>query len=545
MKQYFRILKEFVWKKEIRKEISLISLILCISSALTFVIPMITNSVIDVLTQGKSKTQLDFVCLVSVIIMAISLFINCFQNLIINKLIQKQSVTMKMTIFETSIKKEWGFYGKYTTGELLYRLHSDAVVIAENAAMLPLNVGISILVILAVNIVLGRIMLKISLLLDVILLTSSLVTVFLMKKSQQYSQEIQSKGEALYSITQEGMERAQLMRLYQAYEKEISKCSNTMNIYAEKLFDKTYFIGNANAFIAFISSLWTAGVLWIGGIAVSKGFVSLGELVAFLSIANLLMPLGNRLGQTVLYFPMFKVSLKRYFEILDAKEVSMEAGNQNAHIENGSIELRNVTYGYEGTNRKVLTDYSLTIEPNSLVLLKGNSGAGKSTIMKLIMRLCQPEEGNIFIGGRDISEYTEKELRNKIAYLGDYCSCFEGSILENITYGMEQYEMEEVNHVIMQVDLQNVIDRLPDGVFTIIGKNGIDLSEGEKQRVALARCLILKPKIILIDEGTSNLDVETEKTIYRRLRERAKNATVITISHRLEVMEYVDEIISI
>ena len=85
--------------------------------------------------------------------------------------------------------------------------------------------------------------------------------------------------------------------------------------------------------------------------------------------------------------------------------------------------------------------------------------------MKLIMRLCQPEEGNIFIGGRDISEYTEKELRNKIAYLGDYCSCFEGSILENITYGMEQYEMEEVNHVIMQVDLQNVIDRLPDGVF--------------------------------------------------------------------------------
>ena len=211
MKQYFRILKEFVWKKEIRKEISLISLILCISSALTFVIPMITNSVIDVLTQGKSKTQLDFVCLVSVIIMAISLFINCFQNLIINKLIQKQSVTMKMTIFETSIKKEWGFYGKYTTGELLYRLHSDAVVIAENAAMLPLNVGISILVILAVNIVLGRIMLKISLLLDVILLTSSLVTVFLMKKSQQYSQEIQSKGEALYSITQEGMERAQLM----------------------------------------------------------------------------------------------------------------------------------------------------------------------------------------------------------------------------------------------------------------------------------------------------------------------------------------------
>ena len=223
----------------------------------------------------------------------------------------------------------------------------------------------------------------------------------------------------------------------------------------------------------------------------------------------------------------------------------MEAGNQNAHIENGSIELRNVTYGYEGTDRKVLTDYSLTIEPNSLVLLKGNSGAGKSTIMKLIMRLCQPEEGNIFIGGRDISEYTEKELRNKIAYLGDYCSCFEGSILENITYGMEQYEMEEVNHVIMQVDLQNVIDRLPDGVFTIIGKNGIDLSEGEKQRVALARCLILKPKIILIDEGTSNLDVETEKTIYRRLRERAKNATVITISHRLEVMEYVDEIISI
>ena len=108
MKQYFRILKEFVWKKEIRKEISLISLILCISSALTFVIPMITNSVIDVLTQGKSKTQLDFVCLVSVIIMAISLFINCFQNLIINKLIQKQSVTMKMTIFETSIKKRVG-----------------------------------------------------------------------------------------------------------------------------------------------------------------------------------------------------------------------------------------------------------------------------------------------------------------------------------------------------------------------------------------------------------------------------------------------------
>ena len=111
MKQYFRILKEFVWKKEIRKEISLISLILCISSALTFVIPMITNSVIDVLTQGKSKTQLDFVCLVSVIIMAISLFINCFQNLIINKLIQKQSVTMKMTIFETSIKKSGAFTG--------------------------------------------------------------------------------------------------------------------------------------------------------------------------------------------------------------------------------------------------------------------------------------------------------------------------------------------------------------------------------------------------------------------------------------------------
>ena len=166
-----------------------------------------------------------------------------------------------------------------------------------------------------------------------ILLTSSLVTVFLMKKSQQYSQEIQSKGEALYSITQEGMERAQLMRLYQAYEKEISKCSNTMNIYAEKLFDKTYFIGNANAFIAFISSFMDRWSFMDWRNCSFKRFCQPGRTGCFLSIANLLMPLGNRLGQTVLYFPMFKVSLKRYFEILDAKEVSMEAGNQNAHIE--------------------------------------------------------------------------------------------------------------------------------------------------------------------------------------------------------------------
>ncbi|MFH1571847.1 MAG: ABC transporter transmembrane domain-containing protein [Gemmatimonadota bacterium] len=290
--------------------------------------------------------------------------------------------------------------------------------------------------------------------------------------------------------------------------------------------------------MAFLTSLGTLIIWWVGGRKVLGGDLSLGDFVAFTALMGQFFGPVENLCRLNHRFQHASTSAERVFETLDTQpEVAEAPGARPLSRLEGRVEFRHVTFSYE-PGKPVLKDVSLMIEPGEMLGLAGHSGAGKSTFINLIGRFYDVDEGAILIDGHDVREVELKSLRDQMGVVLQDPFLFNGTAAENIAYGKPEAGLEEVVAAARTAHAHEFIMNLPDGYDTLVGERGVLLSGGERQRVSIARAILRDPRLLILDEATSNVDTETEVKIQEALERLIRGRTTFAIAHRLSTLRH-------
>ena len=295
--------------------------------------------------------------------------------------------------------------------------------------------------------------------------------------------------------------------------------------------------------IAFMSGLSVMIVLLFGGRLVLQGVITLGEFVAFNGYLALMTWPMMALGWMVNMVQRGSASMKRIETILAAEPDIKDSEDAVPFDGPGRIEFKSLTFRYDETSPPVLRDITLTVEPGQTLGIVGLTGAGKSTLVHLIVRAFDPPPGRLLIDGRDVREYQLKSLRRQIALVPQDGFLFSATIKENIAFGKPDATMDEIVEATKRAGIYEEILEMPQGFDTIVGERGVSLSGGQRQRVAIARALLMDPKILILDDALSAVDAEKEEEILRNLRDVLHSRTSIVIAHRISAVKDLDYIV--
>ncbi|MEE2680939.1 MAG: ABC transporter ATP-binding protein [Planctomycetota bacterium] len=292
--------------------------------------------------------------------------------------------------------------------------------------------------------------------------------------------------------------------------------------------------------------LASAALLWFGGVQVLDGSITTGDLVMFLAYLAMLFGPIEVLANSATMFQTNLAGLDRVLDIIDEEREfpdppdAREIGPAEVR---GHITMEDVSFSYPGSEEGALEDVGFEVPPGSVVALVGRSGAGKTTCCNLVARFYDPERGRILLDGRDIRTITLESYRRLLGIVEQDVFLFDGTIRSNIAYGKRGARDEEVREAARLAAAVEFIDSLPEGWDTVIGERGFKLSGGQRQRLAIARAILADPKILILDEATSNLDTENEKFIQQGLAELMKGRTSFVIAHRLSTIMHADLIV--
>jgi len=294
---------------------------------------------------------------------------------------------------------------------------------------------------------------------------------------------------------------------------------------------------------AFIIAASLTAMLVLAAYEVSAGNMTLGDFVlvnAFMM--QIFLPL-NFLGFVYREIKSSMTNIERMFELLKTKPLIADAPEaKELQVKEGRIELRNVAFAYE-TDRQILRDLNLLMQPGERLAIVGSSGAGKSTLSKLLFRFYDVTAGEILIDGQNIQQVTQHSLRAAIGVVPQDAVLFNDTLLENVRYGRPEASDDEVKKAIAMAHLKSFVESLPKGYLTEVGERGLKLSGGEKQRVAIARTILKQPAILIFDEATSSLDSRSERAVMDAIEAVSKGKTSVVIAHRLSTVVNADRIV--
>ncbi|GAB1542400.1 hypothetical protein NUACC21_50740 [Scytonema sp. NUACC21] len=294
----------------------------------------------------------------------------------------------------------------------------------------------------------------------------------------------------------------------------------------------------------FLNKLSSLLVLWVGAYLVLQGELTLGELIAFRIISGYVTSPILRLAQLWQNFQETALSLERLSDIVDTpQEAEQDRGNIPLPPIEGSVKYDNVSFRFASSGPLQLSNVNLEIPAGKFVGIVGQSGSGKSTMMKLLLRLYEPEAGRILVDGYDISKVELYSLRRQIGVVPQETLLFDGTVQENIALTNPDATTEEIIEAARVAAAHDFIMSLPNGYNTRVGERGAGLSGGQRQRIAIARSVLQRPKLLVLDEATSALDYPTERQVCLNLAEEFKGSTVFFITHRLNTVRNADIII--
>ena len=283
--------------------------------------------------------------------------------------------------------------------------------------------------------------------------------------------------------------------------------------------------------------------------ATVNGRISLGHFVMTLTLSSMAYAELEPISSLAEVFARRYSPMLRFHEFLQEPTASdsaslLEESNQteSPYKFTGKVELSHLSFGYDA-NRQVLQDINLLIEPYQTVALVGRSGSGKSTLVKLLLRYFEPQAGQILIDGQDIRTLDVGKYRRRLAIVHQEVDVFNGTILDNLTYGRPDASLEQVQEACRIARVDEVVQHLPKGYYTVVGERGVRLSGGQRQRLGIARALLVEPDVLIFDEATSSLDYESERSIQLAMRSIQGTCTTIVIAHRLSTVREADKIV--
>jgi ATP-binding cassette subfamily B protein len=437
------------------------------------------------------------------------------------------------------------FYQQYRTGDLMARAMNDISVVrmlASAGAMFAINTVFILLLIIPV-------MLSISWLLT--LLTFLLMPLAAVA-TQGFSKRIHARAgevqEYVSMVANRAQESLSNVRVTRAYTQERSEIEGFESVNREavarniRLARLTSLLTPTLQFIVETSSLL---VLCGGGALVIQGVITIGQFVQFTIYTGFLIYPMIELGSLISIFQRAKVSMGRIDEVMSAEPARSIARGAAGDVKlAGEIEFRDLTFSYPGADEPVLKGVNLHVAPGQTVGILGAIGSGKSTLMQLVPRLLDAAApGQVLIDGHPVEEIPLEVLRAAIGYAPQESFLFSETLAGNISFGLETATREEIERAAAEAELAKEIETAPQGYATVLGERGITLSGGQKQRLAIARALIRRPRILLLDDALSSVDTYTEEQILKNLRRLMRSCTILLISHRISTVKHADSIV--
>ncbi len=440
-------------------------------------------------------------------------------------------------------RQSFSYFDKIEIGQLISRTTSDIEETQQIFGMgliLGLQSSFSIL-----GIIIGFFFysLGFTLILIVIIIISIIISYFITKKLKPIFLETRESFGELTNTIRENIIGAEVVRIFNTQEKELNKFLKNNERFLNASINTYKYNSLFTPIVYVIIGFLTTIILLVGGISVIEGEMTLEALIVLQSyIALLGFPL-MMIGQIMLVYIQADAALTRAREVLESNPEIEDCKNPiKIKSLKGDIEFKNVSFGYI-PGHKVLKGISFKVPAGKTLAILGTTGSGKSTIINLIPRFYDVNEGVIKIDGIDIRKYSLKDLRKNIGIVSQETFLFNKSIAENIAFGVEKASKEDIINAAKAAHLHNFIKTLPNGYDSIVGERGTRLSGGQKQRLTIARALIVKPKILIFDDSTSSVDVETEYEIQKALAKLTKNTTTIIITQRISTIRNADLIL--
>jgi len=451
---------------------------------------------------------------------------------------------LRNAIFEKLQNLSFSYHDRVQTGKLMTRMTSDVELVRMFVGNGLLQL-ISALVMLIGAIVIMFLMNWLLAIIILALVPIILAVLFMfVRQVMPISRKVQQELGALNSILQENLAGLRVVKAFAREEYELDRYQNKNNDLLVINLDLVGIFAKYFPSLFFIANLGVVAVIWIGGLQVIGLQLTIGELVAFIGyLAFLLMPMFM-IGMIGSMFSRAEASAQRLFEVVDAESEIQDKPDAVPLPEvQGKVEFENVSFRYFGSENNILSEISFSADAGITVAILGRTGSGKSTVINLIPRFYDVSEGSVRVDGLDVRDVLLDSLRAQIGIVLQETTLFSGSISENIAYGKPGAQFEEIVSAAISAQAHDFIAELPDVYDTSVGERGVGLSGGQKQRIAIARALLVDPKILILDDSTSSVDAETEYKIQQALDLLMENRTSFVIAQRISTVRNADLIL--
>jgi ABC-type multidrug transport system fused ATPase/permease subunit len=439
---------------------------------------------------------------------------------------------------------ELGFFDGQQTGQLMSRATVDL-----QAVRFFLGYGLIFMAQAALTIfIAAAVMIAVNPLLALVALAPTPLVIWSATRygrlNRPASQEVQQRIAELTAAAEENVSGVRVVKGFAQEHRQLRRFHHTVRRVFDQSMVSTRLRAFYNPFIGFLPQLGLAAIVVVGGRQAIDGTISVGDFVAFFGYVLMLTGPMRMLGVSLGMAQRAVASGNRIFEILDREpRLSSPPGAPALPRGGGRVELRGVSFGYEGAVEPVLRGIDLDVAAGRTVAIVGATGAGKTTLVNLIPRLYDPTAGSVLVDGADVRDVDLPSLRREIALVSDDAFLFSASLRENVAYARPDASDAEVADAAGRAGLAEVVAELPDGYDTRVGERGLTLSGGQRQRVAIARALLAQPRILILDDATSSVDATTETKIKEALREVMRGRTTFVIAHRLSTLALADEIV--
>lgn len=298
-----------------------------------------------------------------------------------------------------------------------------------------------------------------------------------------------------------------------------------------------------NPIFLLMFNFMTIAIIWFGGIRIDQGTMQVGDLMAFVQYAMQILNSLIMLSMMFVMLPRASVSADRINEVLDTVSEIVDPEQPQIAVQHGQLKFENVTFSYPGAEQPAVENISFVAEPGATTAIIGGTGSGKSTLLNLIMRFYDVASGAVCVGGVDVRQLTQAELRAKIGLVPQTAVLFSGTVAENIRYGKEDATDSEIEEAARIAQASEFIAGMPDGFAATIAQSGTNISGGQKQRLSIARALVRRPEVYLFDDSFSALDFKTDAKLRAALKQATGNATVVIVAQRVSTVMDADQII--
>ncbi|AHN20372.1 ABC transporter ATP-binding protein [Lysinibacillus varians] len=541
MKVIFSYVKPYKWTAVIALCLMLMELFV------ELIQPLIMAKIIDDGVRAQNQQMIIQWGAVLLILSFIAFLAGVINSYFSSHTAQSFAFDLRNALFEKIQSFTLATYQKFSTASLITRLTNDVtqvqtVLFMSLRIMLraPLAVVGSIVMAFVVNA-------KLALFLVIGAPIIFVFLIFMVAKGVSYFGKVQKRVDRLNRVLQENL---QAMRLVKAYLRGKYEASRFEQVASHLKVDTVKALRTMEYImpvLLFVMNMSLLAVLWFGTKQVATGTAPLGDIVAIVNYAMRITGSFSMFAFIIIFYARAKASAERMTEVLavdnEVESTSSSIVGASSDLKLGELVFHNVSFQYPGTDATVLSNVSFQVKSGEKLAIMGATGAGKSTLLQLIPRFYDVTEGQIYVEGKDVQQWDLQELRDIIGYVPQQSLLFTGSIADNVRWGDTKAEMDEVLNATMQAQIHASVEDFPSGYDTRVGQKGVNLSGGQKQRLSIARALLRKGHILMLDDSTSALDVKTEQALWDALSE--ESATMLVVTQKIRTAKGADHILLI